>query len=76
MKSGSVQRSSGEIYDLFSIIAFDERKDIAIIQIAGFDLEVVELGNSGLEGTWAWHFGRHQNTDRRDPRLSRDGALD
>src|SRR5438046_1952266 len=38
LKAGGVQLSSGEAYDLFTVLAYDERKDIAIIQIAGFDL--------------------------------------
>jgi len=46
LKSGGVQLSSGEVFDSFSVLAFDQRKDLAIIQIAGFDLTVVELGNS------------------------------
>lgn len=46
MTSGGVQLASGEIYDKFSVLAFDERKDLAIIQIAGFDLPTIELGNS------------------------------
>ena len=43
---GAVQLESGEIFDSFSVLAVDERKDLAIIQIAGFDLTPVELGNS------------------------------
>jgi S1-C subfamily serine protease len=46
MKTGGVQLQSGEIFDAFSILAFDERKDLAILQIAGFDLPAIELGNS------------------------------
>lgn len=46
LRQGGVQLSSGEIYDSFSILASDERKDIAIIQIAGFALPTVDLGNS------------------------------
>lgn len=46
MTSGGVQLASGEIYDKFSVLAFDERKDLAIIQISGFDLPIIELGNS------------------------------
>jgi hypothetical protein len=46
MKSGGVQLSSGEIFDPFSVLAFDDRKDLAIVQISGVDLPVVELGNS------------------------------
>lgn len=46
MTSGGVQLASGEIYDKFLVLAFDERKDLAIIQVAGFDLPTIELGNS------------------------------
>jgi Trypsin-like peptidase domain len=46
MKSGGVQLQSGEVYDSFTVLAFDDRKDIAIIKIPGFDLPAIELGNS------------------------------
>jgi hypothetical protein len=46
MKTGGVQLASGEIYDSFTVLAVDERKDLAIVQIAGFDLPAMELGNS------------------------------
>lgn len=46
LKSAGVQLASGDIFDSFTVLAFDERKDLAIIQIAGFDLPVTELGNS------------------------------
>ncbi|MBI1791326.1 MAG: trypsin-like peptidase domain-containing protein [Acidobacteria bacterium] len=46
LKSAGVQIASGEIYDAVSVVAFDDRKDLAIVKIAGFDLPVVELGNS------------------------------
>lgn len=46
MKTGAVQLASGDVFDSFSIIAHDERRDIAILQIAGFDLPQIELGNS------------------------------
>ena len=46
MKSGGVQLQSGEVFDTFTVLAFDDRKDIAIIKIPGFDLPAVELGNS------------------------------
>ena len=46
MKSGGVQLASGELYDNLLVLAFDERKDIAIVKIAGFDLPPMELGNS------------------------------
>jgi len=46
LRSGGVQLASGDKFDAFSILSFDERKDIAIIKIAGFDLPAVKLGNS------------------------------
>jgi hypothetical protein len=46
LKNGGVQLASGEKFDSFSVLAFDVRKDIAIIKIAGFDLPTVALGNS------------------------------
>lgn len=45
-KSGGVQLANGEKFDSFTILAFDQRKDLAIIKIAGFDLPAIELGNS------------------------------
>jgi Trypsin-like peptidase domain len=46
LKDGGVQLASGEKFDSFSILAFDARKDIAVIKIPGFDLPTVALGNS------------------------------
>jgi S1-C subfamily serine protease len=46
LQKGGVQFASGEKFDSFSVLAFDARKDIAIIKIAGFDLPTVALGNS------------------------------
>jgi len=46
LKSGGVQLSTGEIYDSFTVLAFDERKDLAIIKVAAFDAPAIELGNS------------------------------
>jgi hypothetical protein len=46
LRTGGVQLASGEKFELLSVLAFDERKDIAIIKIAGFDLPSVTLGNS------------------------------
>jgi hypothetical protein len=42
----SVRLPSGDTYDQVRIVATDQRRDIAIIQIAGFGLPVLELGNS------------------------------
>ena len=44
--TGSVRLATGEVYDSFAVLSFDLRRDLAIIQIPGFDLPVVKLGNS------------------------------
>jgi hypothetical protein len=46
LNSGGVQLASGEKFDSFSVLAFDEHRDLAIIKIPGFDLPSVSLGNS------------------------------
>jgi S1-C subfamily serine protease len=46
LRNGGVQLASGDKFDSFSVLAFDERKDIAIIKISGFDLPTITLGNS------------------------------
>jgi S1-C subfamily serine protease len=46
LQSGGVQLASGDKFDSFSVLAIDDRKDIAIIKIPGFDLPTVPLGNS------------------------------
>ena len=46
MKSGGVQLASGEVFDSFTVLAFDDRKDLVIIKVPGFDLPAIELGNS------------------------------
>ncbi len=43
---GAVRLATGEIYDQFVVRAFDKRRDLAIIQIPGFDLPTIKLGNS------------------------------
>src|SRR5437773_1101306 len=46
LKSGGVRLSNGEIFESFTVLGFDERRDLAIIKIAGFDLPTIEFGNS------------------------------
>jgi S1-C subfamily serine protease len=46
MKSASVQTATGEIFDSISVLATDERRDLAIVKIAGFGLPILDLGNS------------------------------
>lgn len=44
----AIKTNSGEIYDEVSLLATDERKDIALLKIPGFDLPFAELGNSNI----------------------------
>jgi S1-C subfamily serine protease len=46
MKAASVQLANGETFDTIGVLAIDERRDIAIVQISGFNLPVLMLGNS------------------------------
>lgn len=45
-RSARVRLASGDVYDRVSILAKDERRDIAVLQISGFDLPTLPLGNS------------------------------
>jgi serine protease Do len=42
----TVKLTNGDIYDDISVIDYDARRDLAILKIKGFNLPVVELGNS------------------------------
>lgn len=46
LKTATVHAANGEVFDRVAVIATDERRDLAILQIAGFDLPALELGNS------------------------------
>lgn len=46
LTSAGARLPSGDIYDSFAVLAIDERRDLAIIQLAGFDLPTLPLGNS------------------------------
>ncbi|MEW6208741.1 MAG: S1C family serine protease [Acidobacteriota bacterium] len=46
MTAGVVRTHGGDAYDSFTVLAFDERRDFAIIKISGFGLPFLELGNS------------------------------
>jgi S1-C subfamily serine protease len=46
MKAASVQLAHGEAFDSVTILATDQRTDLAIIQIVGHNLPVLDLGNS------------------------------
>lgn len=42
----AVKTKAGDVYDQVKVRAFDERKDLAVLQVAGFGLPTVALGNS------------------------------
>jgi len=42
----AVKTASGDIYDNVSLLAKDERRDLAILKVTGFDFSFVKLGNS------------------------------
>jgi S1-C subfamily serine protease len=46
IRHGSVQLAGGDIFDSFTVSGVDERRDLAIIQISGFALPAIELGDS------------------------------
>lgn len=48
MKTASIQLANGEIFDSVSVLATDKRRDLAIVQIPGFNLPVLELGDSDV----------------------------
>jgi S1-C subfamily serine protease len=45
-RSARVKLASGDVYDRVSILAQDERRDIAVLQVSGFALPTLPLGNS------------------------------
>lgn len=46
LRTAAVRLPMHDVYDRVSVLAFDERRDLAIVKIGGFDLPTVELGNS------------------------------
>jgi S1-C subfamily serine protease len=46
MKTATVRTANGEAFDSLLVLATDERRDLAIVKIAGFDLPILDLGNS------------------------------
>jgi len=46
LNTANIQLPTGEVFDSLSVLATDERRDLAIVKIAGFNLPVLELGNS------------------------------
>lgn len=45
-RSARVKLASGDVYDRVTILAQDERRDMAVLRIAGFNLPTLPLGNS------------------------------
>lgn len=45
-RSIEVKLSSGDVYERAGVVAVDERRDIAVLQVAGFGLPTLPLGNS------------------------------
>ena len=41
-----VKLSSGDVYDQVRVLATDERRDLAILQVAGFHLPALDMGDS------------------------------
>jgi len=46
LKTISIRLPNNETYDSCTVLAYDQRRDLAIIKVAGFDLPYLELGNS------------------------------
>lgn len=46
LRNAAVKLASGEIYDQVTVRAFDQRRDLAVLQIAGFGLPTLALGDS------------------------------
>jgi hypothetical protein len=46
LNTATVQLANAEVFDSISVLAIDERRDLAIVKVAGFDLPALELGNS------------------------------
>jgi S1-C subfamily serine protease len=45
-KKIQIRLSSGDVYDVIGIRGVDQRRDLAVLQVLGFDLPTVRLGNS------------------------------
>jgi S1-C subfamily serine protease len=48
MKTASVELANGKVFNSISVLATDERKDLAILKIAAVDLPSLDLGNSDV----------------------------
>ena len=46
LRTAKVRLPNGDVYDSIRVRAFDERRDIAVIQVPGFGLPIARLGDS------------------------------
>jgi S1-C subfamily serine protease len=46
LKAASIHTVTGKIFDSISVLATDQRRDLAILRVGGFDLPALDLGNS------------------------------
>jgi S1-C subfamily serine protease len=46
MRTASVHLANGGVFDFLSVLATDERRDLAVVKIAGFDLPILALANA------------------------------
>lgn len=45
-RAARVKLASGDVYDMVTVLASDERRDLAVLQVPGFDLPFLPMGNS------------------------------
>jgi hypothetical protein len=48
MQSATVELANGSVFESVFVLAEDKQRDLAILQVAGKDLPVLEMGNSDL----------------------------
>jgi hypothetical protein len=46
LTTATVRLADGQVFDSVSVLAVDERRDLAIIKVAGFNLTTLQLGDS------------------------------
>lgn len=65
LDNAAVKLASGDVFDGFTVLGFDVRRDLAVIKIAGFDLPALELGNSNavVQGERAFLVGNPEGLE-------------
>ncbi len=55
----SVKLANGDVFDRLTVIAYDQRRDLAIVKIPAVDLVVIELADSrnAKLGSTVWALG-------------------